>query len=215
MDNLANLGFIKKTIMETIVSTYNVKGEPNAAPMGVEMKNAQHIIIRPYLSSLTYKNLQFKRCAVINITSDPELYYRTAFKETNPQGRMPTEWFEKAEVVDAPRLREADAFIEVSVISVRSLEAKRAVVLCDIKLVKTLNSFPRAYCRATFATIEAVIHATRVKIFLANGKRKEAEKLIELIEHYHDLVNRVAPNSPHSKTMSDLIQTINSWKDKS
>lgn len=215
MDDLINLGFLKKTIMETIVTTYDVKGDPNAAPMGVEMKNTQHIIIRPYLSSLTYKNLQSKRCAVINITSDPELYYRTAFKETNPTGRTPKEWFEKAEVVDAPRLWKADAFIEVSVINVKSLEAKRAEVLCNIKLIKTLTPFPRTYCRATFATIEAAIHATRVKIFLANDKMEEAEKLIELIEHYKDLVNRVAPNSPYSKTISDLIQTINSWKDKS
>ncbi len=215
MDNLVNLGFLKKTIMETIVSTYDVKGEPNAAPMGVEMKNKQHMIIRPYLSSLTYKNLQLKRCAVINITSDPELYYRTAFKEVNPIGRTPAEWFEKADVVDAPRFRRVDAFIEVYVISVRPLGAERAEVFCDIRLIKILNPFPRTYCRATFAVIEAVIHATRVKIFLANDMMEDAEKLIELIKYYNDLVNRVAPNSSYSKTMSDLIRTINSWKDKS
>lgn len=214
MDSLVKFGFVKKAIMETIVTTYDVKGEPNAAPMGVEMKNTQHIIIRPYLSSSTCKNLQSKKCAVINITSDPELYYRTAFKETFPQGRMPVEWFEKAEVVDAPRLRRADAFIEVFVLNMRGLETKRAEMLCGVKLIRTLTPFPRAYCRATFATIEAIIHATRVKIFLVNGTMEEAEKLIELIEHYKDLVNRIAPNSPYSKTISDLVQTINSWKDK-
>lgn len=121
MNNLAILGFSKKTIMETIVSTYNVEGPPNAAPMGVETEDMQRIVIRPYTSSLTYKNLQLKTCAVINVTSNPELYYRTAFKEVNPGGRVPGEWFGKAEAVDAPRLLLADAFIEVSVLNIKSL----------------------------------------------------------------------------------------------
>src|SRR4030042_727868 len=74
---------------------------------------------------LTYKNLQRKRCAVINVTSNAELFFRTAFKEANNDGEMPLEWFEKAETVDAPRLRMADAFIEVNVVKISPLDAER------------------------------------------------------------------------------------------
>ena len=35
MTNLDDLGFLKGSIGETIVSTYDVDGQPNAAPMGV------------------------------------------------------------------------------------------------------------------------------------------------------------------------------------
>lgn len=212
MKNLADLGFSKGAIMEIIVSTYNANGQPNAAPMGVKTEDMHHIVIRPYTSSLTYRNLQLKKCAVINVTSNPELYYLTAFKEANPEGRIPSEWFEKAEAVGAPRLKRADAFVEVSIFDMKSSEAERVEALCEIKLVKASNLLPRAYCRATFATIEAIIHAIRVKVFLTNKKQKQAYKLIELIRHYNALVNRVSPNSRYSEIMADLTRRISSWK---
>jgi hypothetical protein len=217
MTSLTNLGFLKGAIMETIVSTYNMNGQPNAAPMGVKTEDMKHIVIRPYTSTLTYTNLQSKKCAVINVTSNPELYYRTAFKEANPDGRIPTEWFEKAETVDAPRLQMADAFVEVSVVDIKSLGAERAEVFCDVKLIKASSLLPKVYCRATFATIEAIIHATRVKLFLAGDRQKQeqAHRLIELIQHYNAIVNRVAPKSRYSEIMADLAERINSWKVKS
>ncbi len=214
MSALVSLVFLENAIVETIVSTYDAKRQPTAAPMGVKVEGAKHIVVRPYTSTLTYTNLQSQRCAVVNVTSNPELYYRTAFKEANPKGRIPAEWFEKAETVDAPRLQLAEAFVEVSVVDIKSVGAERAEVLCDVKHITALRLLPKAYCRATFATIEAIIHATRVKLFLAGDKRKQeqAHKLIELIEHYDAIVNRVAPNSRYSEIMTDLTQRISSWK---
>jgi hypothetical protein len=184
--------------------------------MGVKTEDMQHIVIRPYTSSLTYKNLQLKKCAVINVTSNPELYYCTALKEVNPNHKIPLEWFERAEIVDAPRLRTAEAFIEVSVVDTKLLESGRAEVLCDVQRIKAPSLLPNAYCRATFATIEAIIHATRVKLFLAGDKQKQEQacELIELIQHYNAIVNQVAPNSRYSRIMADLMERINSWKRK-
>lgn len=217
MTKLADLGFSKDVIVETIVSTYNVDGQPNAAPMGVLMESTQRIVIRPYTSSLTYQNLKLKRCAVVNVTSNPELYYRTAFKEANPKGRMSHEWFEKAETVDAPRLRMADAVIEVSVADMTPFNNEKAEASCDAKLVKASKALPKVYCRALFATIEAIIHATRVKTFLTGDKqeREQALKLLEMIKNCHDIVNRVAPNSRYSEIMADLTRMVDSWRNKS
>jgi len=104
MTNLDDLGFLEGIIGETIVSTYDVDEQPNAAPMGVMMHSSKQLIIRPFVSSLTYKNLQANRCAVVNVTSDPELFYLTAFKEVNPDRKLPCELFEKAEMVDKSRV---------------------------------------------------------------------------------------------------------------
>jgi hypothetical protein len=215
MTSMADLGFLKGLIAETVVSTYNMHGQPNAAPMGVTMENAQRLALRIYTSSLTYRNLQAARCAVVNVTSDPELFYRTAFKEANPKGKVPPEWFEKAEAVDAPRLRAADAHVEVAVADMAPFDDERAEVTCEVKLVQASNVLPRAYCRASYATIEAIIHATRVKVFLAHGneqKREQALKLMETIRQCRDVVNRVAPNSSYSETMADLSKRIDSWR---
>jgi hypothetical protein len=147
MTDIADLGFSRGVIVETVVSTYGSGGHPNAAPMGAMMEQAQRLVFRIYTSSLTYKNFQAKRCAVVNLTSDPEVFYRTAFKEANPQGRMPTGWFEKAETVEAPRLRAADAHIEVTVVEAARLDAEKAEVTCEVKLVRFAPSLLSCFVR--------------------------------------------------------------------
>jgi hypothetical protein len=217
MTNLYDLGFLKDTIGETIVSTYSADGQPTAAPMGVVIESNERLLIRPYISSLTYRNLQAKRCAVVNLTSNPELFYLTAFKEANPDGKLSPELFEKAETVDAPRLRTTDAFVEVLVAETGSFNSERAEFLCNVKLVKASKALPKVYCRAQFATIEAIIHATRIKPFLRGDKQEQerAFRLLELVEICSDIVNRTAPNSRYSEIMADLTQRINLWRNES
>jgi hypothetical protein len=218
MTELTDLGFSESIIVETVVSTYNVDGQPNAAPMGAILTGLKRLVLKIYTSSLTYKNLQSKRCAVVNVTSDAEVFYRTAFKEDNPDGRQSLKWFEKAETVDAPRLRVADAYVEVAVGNIAPLDAERAEVFCDVKHIEASTTLPKAYCRALSATVEAVIHATRVKTFIADTdrqKREQALKLIETIRQCDDVVNRVAPHSCYSEIMKDLNKRVESWRAKS
>ena len=214
MISLDDLGFLKGSIGETIVSTYNVDGQPNAAPMGVVVESNERLRIRPYRSSLTYKNLQTTRCAVVNITSNPELFYLTAFKEANPDGKLSPDLFEKAETVDAPRLRAADAIVEVLVAETGSFGAKRAEFLCNVQLVKASKALPKVYCRAQFATIEAIIHATRIKQFLRGDEQERAIKLLELVSVCQDVVDRTAPNSRYSEIMADLTRMIDLWRNE-
>jgi hypothetical protein len=217
MTGITDLGFSEGVIVETIVTTYNVDGQANAAPMGVTMENPQRVVLRIYTSSLTYKNFQSKRCGVVNVTCDAELFYRTAFKEVNPNGKLPQDLFETAETVDAPRLRAADAHIEVAVADIRQFDVERAEVIFDVKLIQAASVFPKAYCRALFATVEAIVHATRVKAFINyedRQKREQALKLLETIKDCRDVVNRVAPNSRYSEIMADLNQRIDSWRAK-
>jgi hypothetical protein len=217
MTNLDDLGFLKGTIGETIVSTYDVDGQPNAAPMGVVMKGSEQLVIRPYISSLTYKNLQTKKCAVVNLTSNPELFYLTAFKEAATDGKLSPDLFEKAETVDAPRLRAADSIVEVSVTETASFGAERAEFLCNVQLVEASKELPKVYCRAQFATIEAIIHATRIKQFLRSDKQEQerAFRLLELVEICQAVVNRTAPDSRYSEIMADLTQRISLWRSES
>jgi hypothetical protein len=217
MTNLYDLGFLKDTIGETIVSTYSADGQPTAAPMGVVMKSNEQVIIRPFISSLTYKNIQTKKCAVANVTSNPELVYLTAFKEANPDGKLPPNLFQKAETVDAPRLRAADATVEVSVDETGSFSTERAEFLCNVQLVKASKKLPKVYCRAQFATIEAIIHATRIKLFLRGDKQeqKQAIKLLELVNVCEHIVERTAPNSRYSEIIADLTGSISLWRKES
>ncbi len=89
------------------------------------MEDEQHLIINLFNSSTTYSNIKANRCAVVNLTSNIEVFYKTAFKEANPDGKLPQEWFEKAKAVNAPKLRFADATIDVSVTDMTPIGAEK------------------------------------------------------------------------------------------
>ena len=207
---LEKLGFLRGCIVETIVTTLDRTGKPNAAPMGAFTEDMENLILRPYTDTLTYRNLDASRSAVVNLTLNPEVFYRTAFKDAN--SRLPSSWFEDAETVNAPRLKGAYAFIEVSVLEISHGGGERAEAKCAPRLVRSVGQPSPAYCRAIFATLESIIHATRVRTFLSEGRREEAAELMKLVEHYRSLVQRVAPNSPYERTMESLARKIESWR---
>jgi len=215
MAKLSDLGFLKDVIVETVVSTYNTYGEPNAAPMGVTMIDEQHIAINLFNSSKTCVNIKSKRCAVVNLTSNIEVFYKTAFKEVNPDGVLPQEWFEKAKAVNAPKLRLAEATIDVSVTDLVAFGEEKTRALFTVESVQAAQRYPQVYCRAFGATVEAIIYATRVKALLNEEKeKKRVSELLRKIADCNDVVGRVAPNSSYSLLMANLTKRVNSWEQK-
>ena len=216
MAKLTELGFSKGMIAETIVSTYSADGEPNAAPMGVTMQDEHHLTVDLFNTSQTYRNIKVNRCAVVNLTHNIDVFYRSAFKETNPNGKLAVEWFEKSQSVNAPKLSLAEASIEVSVehlelMPVRGTMKTRATL--KIETIQAIPQYPQALSRAMSLTLEAIIHATRIKAILNDEKQqKRVVKLLEVISVCHQVVNRVAPNSSYSQVMDDLTKRIEGWK---
>ena len=215
MSKLSDLGFLKDVIVETIVSTYNADGKPNAAPMGVTMMDEQHLAINLFNSSKTCANIKSNRCAVVNLTGNIEVFYRTAFKEANSNGMLSEEWFEKAKAVNAPKLRLAEATIDVSVTDLVALAAEKTKAVFIVESVQATQNYPQVYCRAFGATVEAIIHATRVKALLNEEKERErVSELLKKIAYCNDVVGRMAPNSSYYLVMADLMKRVNSWEQK-
>jgi hypothetical protein len=215
MAKLTDLGFLKNMIFEAIVSTYNQDGSPNAAPMGTIMQNQHTISLNIFNSSKTNHNLRTNKCAVINCTNNIEIFYKTTFKETNPTGKLPDEWFEKAKTVNAPKLQASNATIDISLKSMKSLVAEKTNFTCSILKINFEKMYPQIYCRAMAMTLEAIIHATRLKVFVNDKTQEEnVNALLQLIENNKDVVNRVAPNTKYTDIMSDLTKNIDSWRNK-
>ena len=216
MAKLTDLGFSKGAIVETIVSTYGSDGKPNAAPVGMIMQDEQHLTVDLFNSSQTCRNIKANRYAVINLTGDIEFFYRSAFKEANPNGKLPAEWFQRAQLVNAPTLSLAEASIEVSVerlelTGARGIMKTRAIL--KVESITATSKYPQAFSRAMSLTLEAIIHATRVKVLINDEKpQNRVAKLLEVISDCHQVVNRVAPNSSYSQIMDDLTQRIEGWR---
>ena len=212
MAKLTDLGFLKGEIAETIVSTYNRDGSANAAPMGATLTDEQHLTINVYNSSKTLANIKTGRCALVNLTGNIEVYYRTAFKEVNPNGVLPKEWFTKAQAVNAPKLRLADAVVEVSVEDLARDGEEKTRAVFTVEQVWAKKGYPQVYCRAFGLALEAIVHATRVKALAGNQDEQErVSELLRKIRDYDLLVNRVAPNSSYSAVLADLLKRIDGW----
>ena len=214
MTKPSEIGFSKDTIAEIILSTYNPDGKPNAAPMGATLQTENQLALTLYNSSQTLKNLQTTKCAVLNVTFDIDLFYKTAFKEANPNSTLPQEWFSKAETVDAPKLKAAEATIEVTVAELKSIDAERIQTTCCVTHINAQKTLPIAPNRAFSAALEAIIHATRIKVFLQNsrGNKAQTQNLFQSIDICRNVVYHAAPNSHYAEVMADLIQLIDSWR---
>jgi len=211
---LSDLGFTVGVNCEAIVTTLNPDGSPNAAPMGMTMQDQQHLKLNIFNSSSTCRNLKASKCGVVNITGNIDVYYKAAFKEASPEGKVPSDWFVKSEVVEAPKLRSADAAVEISVESA-SDDGERTLFCCKTERVAAKPSYPQVYCRAMPLTIEAITHATRVKAFAADPETQQmVEQLIQTINSHARIVERVAPNSPYTAVFADLLGRIDLWRRK-
>jgi len=212
MVNLTDLGFRKGTVSETIVTTYNPDGSCNAAPMGAIMIDEENVSINFYNSSLTLANVKTEKAAVLNLTSDIWIYYKTAFKEVNPEGRLPEDWFTLAEAVKAPKLWSADATVEVKLTDLNSLDYDRTKAVFRVCRVMALQKWPKAYCRGFGVTVEAIIHATRVReLAKSRSERERLKSLLKQIQNCNDVVCHVAPDSSYSDVMEDLMKRIKDW----
>lgn len=213
MANLTDLGFSRNAIAEVIVSTYSRGGKPNAAPMGAIMESEEQLTIRIFNTSSTYKNLKANGFAVLNLTSDINVFYRTALKEANQDGTLPQEWFKKAATVNAPKLSKAEATVEVKIKDIILIDDQKSKATCVVQFVTAEPIFPKVYCRAFSATLEAIIHSTRVKALVSNpAKRKQIKALDKLIEHCGAVVEKSAPTSRYSEIMLDLVQRKAEWR---
>src|SRR6185436_1113937 len=99
-------------IVEAIVTTVAADGAVNCAPMGVEWGD-DHIVLKPFLETATYRNLIATRAAVVNLVDDVRIFARAAI--SNPV--YPTV---PATVVQGVRLADCCSWREVEVRTIDS-----------------------------------------------------------------------------------------------
>jgi hypothetical protein len=210
-----DIGFCKGVISEVILSTYNLDKEPNSAPMGMVMLDEQHLTVDIYNSSLTCQSIKQNKCAVVNLTDNIEFFYRSAIKEANPSGKLPIDWFKNSRNVNAPKLRLAVATVEVSAQELVPLTNGKTHFVFKVESIQAPCKYPQVYSRALPLTVEAIIHATRVKELAKDQtQQKKLDELLGLIESYGKIVSRVAPNSSCSLVMADLTRRVEVWRKK-
>ncbi|HEV3377866.1 MAG TPA: DUF447 domain-containing protein [Thermoleophilaceae bacterium] len=159
-------------IIETVTTTINPDGTVNCAAMGVEWGD-EIIVIKPYLSTRTLRNLRATGAAVVNLTDDILLFTQAALGDPQPSTR-PTA------AIDGAVLADACSWREVTVEAVDD-SGPRARVTTHVVGRGAGREF-LGFNRARHAVLEASILASRARMLPAAEIRAELERLQVLVD---------------------------------
>jgi uncharacterized protein len=159
-------------IVETVTTTINPDGTVNCAAMGVEWGD-ETIVIKPYRSTRTLRNLRATRAAVVNLTDDILLFTQAALGDPQPPTR-PTAMIDGAVLADACSWRE---------VAVEAIDASgpRARVTTRVVARGVGREF-LGFSRARHAVLEASIVASRARRLPSAEIRAELERLQVLVD---------------------------------
>lgn len=146
------------TILEGIVTSVNQDGSTNVAPMGPIVDHAMaHLLLRPFQSSATYRNLAEARQGVFHVTDDVELIARAAIGAIEQQPELTD-----CGVVACPRLVDCCRWYAFRVESVDDRQTRAEMVAHVVGCGRVRDFF--GFNRAKHAVLEAAILATRLRL---------------------------------------------------
>lgn len=159
-------------IIESILTTLDARGTVNFAPMGVEW-GEDEIVIKPFLDTTTFRNLEATRAAVVNLTDDVLLF---------AQGAIATVQFPAAPAAVVPGvvLEAACSWREVTVQASDATPPRARIVTRVVH-----RGFRREFLgfnRARHAVLEAAILATRTHLLPPEQIRDEFARLQVIVD---------------------------------
>jgi len=159
-------------IVETVTTTINSDGTVNCAAMGVEWGD-EIIVIKPYRSTRTLRNLRATGAAVVNLTDDILLFTQAALGDPQPPTR-PTA------TIDGAVLAEACSWREVTV---EAFDASGPRGRVTTRVVgRGVGREFLGFNRARHAVLEASIIASRARRLPSAEIRAELERLQVLVD---------------------------------
>ena len=161
-------------IIETIVTTVDVHGALNIAPMGLEWTGGDDApVLKPFLETVTYRNVVATGVAVVNLIDDVRVFAQAAI--SNPSFPV-----EPAVVVPGFSLRDACSWREIKVTAIDSTPPRSRV---QSEIVH--RGFRREFIgfnRARHAVLETAIYATRVHMLPREFLESELVRLQVIVD---------------------------------
>ncbi|HWA15985.1 MAG TPA: DUF447 domain-containing protein [Gemmatimonadales bacterium] len=159
-------------IIETIVTSTDAAGAVNCAPMGVEW-GEETLVLKPFLETATFRNLQATRRAVINLTDDVMLFAEAVTGNPvfphHPAAKI------KGVVLDA-----ACSWREVEVESIDDTPPRSRIIARVVHQGSQRDFL--GFNRARHAVLEAAILATRTHLIPAPEIQADLARLQVIVD---------------------------------
>jgi hypothetical protein len=159
-------------IVETVTTTINPDGTVNCAAMGVEWED-EIIVIKPYRSTRTLRNLQATGAAVVNLTDDILLFTQAALADPRPPTRP-------AAAIDGAVLADVCSWREVTVEAIDATGPRARVTTRVVR--RGVGREFLGFNRARHAVLEASIIASRARRLPAAEIRAELVRLQVVVD---------------------------------
>jgi uncharacterized protein len=159
-------------IIESIVTTLDIEGRANFAPMGVEW-GEDLLVLKPFLETTTFRNVKATGAAVVNLTDDVLLFAQSAIGS-------PTFPTVPASTVRGVVLEAACSWRELEVGAIDA-SPPRSRIEMRVRHRGVRRDFI-GFNRARHAVLEAAILATRVHLLPPGQIRDELTRLQSLID---------------------------------
>ena len=162
-------------ILEGLITTQNEDGGVHIAPMGPQVEaDMRRLVIKPYQTSTTYRNLKRTGEGVLHVTDDVELLARAAV------GRIETlpRWI-PATAVQGAILADACRWYAFRVTELDDREP-RTRIEAEVVEQGTIRDF-FGFNRGKHAVVEAAILATRIDFLPGEEILAEFGRLVVLV----------------------------------
>ena len=160
--------------IEALLTSIDLSGKPNTAPMGVDRKGLREVELRIYRDTKTFRNVALgNRWLVLTLSSDSMDYYASLMGEleyeTIPGWPIPS---------PVTRCRYPVLLARVS--SVGNDEPATVIAeVMDHSFIPNLRSCKQSYSRANAGLIEALIYLTKIR---ALSRKQNVEVLCRLLD---------------------------------
>ena len=163
-------------LLEGIVTTLNADVTPNIAPMGpIVDANFERLLLRPFRTSVTYRNLKQSGEGILHVTDDVELFAHAAVGKLEPLPRLAP-----ATAVQGVILCDACRWYAFRVESLDDRQERTSIVANVVDRGRLRDFF--GFNRAKHAVIEAAILATRIGIVESGTISAELTRLEAHVE---------------------------------
>lgn len=202
MVDLYSVGMERGLLYETIVTTRNPDGTPNAAPIGVICKEAQEVVVYLHQGSRTFDNVRCEKRFCVNILRDPMIFVEATIGNLD-NAKFQTHGQDFS-------IKGAEAFFSVEVTSEKLVQRNDHLGTSTLNVVKARvqdvnknQEHVNPLNRAIYGIIEALVYLSRIDIVSEDERKLYLEKLSETSR----VVNKVG-SEDHKKAMKKILEFL-------
>lgn len=200
--DLKDIGMEKGLLYETVVTTVDSNGKPNAAPIGIICKDKLEVVCYLHHGSTTVKNIKDSKSFVVNVLKDPMIFVESTL------GNLPNEKYESHG--DKFYIGSTDAFFVADVTSIKDVERKdqfgvstTSVLKAEVSDITKFKHCVEPLNRAIYGIVEGLVYLTRMNMVSGDMEKLYRHRMAEIAR----IVSKVGAND-HKNAMNMIMEAF-------